>query len=149
MRKEIQNNPGRDAQFFAKQERIGELRETLTVHHQDQLVHAAALEECPNVLTGKNPDQFQSPEMMIFNRAREVITGWSVTYYSYITNVQSPVLGYVHQNETIGNKKDVVDGQCEHQDQPVRCFGVYKQNRRRHHYPGPENGFRQTIYLAQ
>ena len=109
--------------------------EALPVYHQDQLVHSPALQQTTDIVTGKDPDELQAPKMMGFDRPGKVVSGRTVADDGHVTDIEASVLGYVHQNDTIGNKKDVIDGQREHQNEPVRSFRIHKRNRRGQNNP--------------
>src|SRR6478609_974533 len=149
MRKKVQNNPGGHTQLLAEEEGICELRKALPVYHQDELVHSPALQQTTYIITGKNPDELQAPKMMSFNRPCEVVSCRTVADDGYMTDVEASVLGYVHQNDTVGNKKDVIDGQREHQNEPVRRFRIHKRNRRGQNNPCDNAPFRQTRNLTE
>src|SRR2546430_13820697 len=119
MRKEVQNDPCRDPEFLAQEERVGELVETFAPSHEDKFIHSSGLEEGADFLLFENAHQFQTPRPVILDRLREFVCCRPAPDDSDVTHVEGPVLLNFQQNESIRNKKDVIDYQRKHCDQPV------------------------------
>src|SRR6185295_20168187 len=54
MRKKVQNNSGSHAQFFAKQESIREIIETLAVDHENEFIDSASFEKRTRFVSPEN-----------------------------------------------------------------------------------------------
>src|SRR5215475_9562438 len=149
MRKEIQNDPGSDAELFAQQKSPRELIQALPVDHQDQLVDSPILQKAPNLLSAEDTDQLQPPKTVALDRLCKFIGGRPIADDCHMADIEWPVFGYFHQNETIRNKKDIVDGQREYQDDTIGPVRAQKQNQSGQNDPRPADCFREAPYLAE
>src|SRR5207302_9897710 len=104
------------------------LVQTLTVRHQDQFVHTSALEQPANLVAPENSDQLESPDAMVLDGASERMCCGALPDDRNVSHVQRAMLVEFHQNDTIRNKKDVIDDQREEDDQAVRCIRFYKRD---------------------
>src|SRR5439155_1898039 len=126
MRKEVQNNSGCNPKLLAQKERIGELVQALAVGDEDQFVYTAAFEERANFIPAVNADKLQAPHAVLLNRAREVISVCSMTDDGHVAYVQCAVPRDFHQNDTIGHQKDVIERQCEQDNEAVRSIRLHE-----------------------
>src|SRR5713226_3460807 len=111
MRKKIQNHPSRHAEFFTKQEGIGVLTETFALNNNDQFIDASALKQIPDFAAVEHANEFQPPHIVTLDGSSKLMGGTVVAYHRDMADVQSPMFGDFHQNDSIGNKKDVIDDQ--------------------------------------
>src|SRR6516225_5306953 len=149
MRKEIQDHPGGNAELFAEQERVGVFVEAFTIHHDNQLVHASVFKKFPNLVAAEHADEFQTPDVMTLDGSGKLMGRVDVPYHRDVTDIQSPVLGDFPQNDSIRNKKDVVDDQHQQKNDSVRGIRIHKGNQNRHHEPGKTYRPREAADLDQ
>src|SRR5437667_278125 len=65
------------------------------------------------------------------------------------TDIQRAVFGYFHQNDSIRNKKDVVDDQHQQNDDSVRGIRIHKRNQNRYQHPCRTYRFRKPADLSK
>ena len=149
MREKIQNNSSRDAQFFAQQEQAGELIDALPIHHKDELIHPSTFQKLANFIAREYTQQLQTPNTMVFDRAREIVRRGAAANHCHIPHIERAVFSDFHQNDPIRYKKDVIDNQCEDNDRAVRLIRLHKGNRGGHHQAGKTDCFGQPADLGQ
>src|SRR5437762_11737444 len=149
MRKEIQHNTRSDAEFFAPQKSIGVFVETFPVHHDDQFIDAPAFEGRPDFLTAEDPDELQPPNVVTLNRSRELMSGRAVPHNSNMPDLENAALGYFHQNDSIRNKKYVIDDQREQNDDAVGGIRIDEGDQNGNQQPRKTYRLRKTADLSQ
>src|SRR5262245_32124755 len=149
MRKEIQNNSGRNTKLLAQQESFSEFVQAFTLHHKDEFVYTAAFKKRANVLAPKDSDQFKAPNLVGLNRPCEIISGGAGADHRHVPYLASAVFLNLHQNDTVRNEKDVIDNQCKPDDQPIRCIWPDEGNCRRHDQTRKTYRLRQPADLGQ
>src|SRR6267142_704643 len=135
MRKEIQDHPGCDAELLTEQKRVGVLVQAFTVHHNDQLIHTSAFQEVTNFVMAEDADEFQAPNVMPLDGSSKLMGRGGIAYHRNVTHIQRAVFGYFHQNDSIRNKKDVVDDQHQQNHDSVRGIRIDKRNQNSHQEP--------------
>jgi hypothetical protein len=119
MRKEVQNDSCRDSKFLAQEERLCEFAEAFSACHKDQFVHPSALEEGTDFVLLENTHQFQTPRTGVHDRLREFVCWRPAADNSDVAHIEGPMLLHFQQNDSIRNKKDVIDYQRKQDDQSV------------------------------
>src|SRR5262245_42002104 len=101
MRKEVQNNSRRNPKLLREKKDNDELVETVAVRHQDQLVYTSALQKSACFISVKNPDQLQTPNMMVFDRLGKIVRCRPAADDRHVSNIKRSVFGNFHQNDTV------------------------------------------------
>src|SRR5215510_393182 len=128
MRKKIKDDPGCNAKLLAQYKSFCAVVETLTIDYEDKFVYAAAFEKGSNLMTGENADELEAPDAVVLNCAREVVGRRAVADDRNVSHIERAMFVNLHQNDAIGNKKDVIDKKCGENDNPVRSIRLDERN---------------------
>src|SRR5262245_25186461 len=118
MRKEIQNNSGRNTKLLAQQESFSELVQAFTLHDKYEFVHTTAFKQRANLLAREDSNQLKTPNVVGLDRTSEIIGCGTNANDGHVAYVKRTVFRNLHQNDTVRNKKYVVDYQSKPDDQP-------------------------------
>src|SRR5262245_56529703 len=149
MRKEIHHNAGGNPKLFAQQEDAGVLVKALTVDRNDQFIDTSLFQECPDFVAAKNAEKFQSPNVVSLDRPGELMRRLFMTHHSDMAYVENTVFPDFNQNDSIRNKKDVIDDQRGQNDDAIRGVRVHKGNQNRHDQPCETYRLRKPSDLIQ
>src|SRR5439155_18079009 len=141
MGKEIQNDPRGDSKLFAQEQRFRKFGEAFTTNNQDQFVHSSGLENGSNLGLVEDSDQLQSPSALLLNRACEFVCRTAFAHNGHVTHIQRGMLRHLQQNDSIRDKKNVVNDQCKQNDEAVRRI-VDKKLQSRHDQPRKTDSLR-------
>src|SRR2546426_5980681 len=135
MRKEIHYHARRDSELFAEQEDVGVLIEAFAIHRNDQFIHASRFQQCSNFVAAEDTDEFQSPNILTFDRSSKLICRALIADHSHIAYIEDAVLPDFDQNDSIRNKEDVIDDQRGQNDDAIRGIRIHKRNQDRYQEP--------------
>ena len=149
MRKEIHHHARRDSKLFTQQEDAGVLIKAFTIDRNDQFIDSSLFQECPDFVAAKYAEKFQSPNVVALDRSGELMCRFLITHHSHMAYVENTVFPDFNQNDSIRNKKDVIDDQRGQNDDAIRGVRVHEGNQNRHDQPCETYRLRKPSDLIQ